>query len=132
MLKINKLCYCALTVTALSIATGATADELSETGEFIDGVAAIVNDGVVLKSELREQTALIIERAANSEPPLPLPPADILREQLLESLILTEIQLQQAARIGLQISDQMLNEAIGRIAATNGVPFEVARASTVG
>ena len=111
-------------MTALSIATVATADELSETGEFLDGVVAVVNDGVVLKSQLRDQTALIIERARNAEPPLPLPPADILREQMLESLVLTEIQLQQAARIGIQVSDQMLNEAIGRIAAQNGLAFE--------
>jgi peptidyl-prolyl cis-trans isomerase SurA len=99
-------------------------DELSETGEFLDGVAAIVNEGVVLKSQLREQTALLIERAGKADPPLPLPPPDILREQLLERLILVEIQLQRANRIGLQISDQMLNQAIGRVAAQNGVAFE--------
>ncbi|MDH3804574.1 MAG: peptidylprolyl isomerase, partial [Gammaproteobacteria bacterium] len=45
-------------------------------------------------------------------------------EQLLERLILSEIQLQRAERIGIQISDQMLNQAIGRIADTNGVAFE--------
>ena len=32
--------------------------ELSETGEFLDGVAAVVNEGVVLKSQLRDQTAM--------------------------------------------------------------------------
>jgi peptidyl-prolyl cis-trans isomerase SurA len=122
--KINTLRSSAIAIAALSIATGGTADELSETGEFLDGVAAVVNDGVVLKSQLREQTALIIDRAAKADPPMPLPPADILREQLLENLILTEIQLQRARLIGIQISDQMLNEAIGRIAATNGIAFE--------
>jgi len=124
VLKINTLRSCALAITALSVATGATAEELSETGEFLDGVAAIVNEGVVLKSELRDQTAMIIERAGKADPPLPLPPADILREQLLESLILTEIQLQRAARIGVQISDQMLNQAIARIADSSGISFE--------
>jgi peptidyl-prolyl cis-trans isomerase SurA len=108
----------------LSIATGGTAAELSDTGEFLDGVAAIVNEGVVLKSQLRDQTTMIIERARNSDPPMPLPPPDVLQEQLLENLVLIEIQLQRAARIGIQISDQMLNEAIGRIAASNGVAFE--------
>jgi len=108
----------------LSIASVATSAELSETGEFLDGVAAIVNEGVVLKSQVRDQTALIIQRASQADPPMPLPPADVLREQLLERLILTEIQLQRAERIGLQISDQMLNQAIGRIAASNGVAFD--------
>ena len=128
MLKINKLRSSAIAiiiaVSALSIAAGSSADELSETGEFLDGVAALVNEGVVLKSQVREQTALIIERAGKADPPMPLPPADILREQLLESLILSEIQLQRAERIGLQVSDQQLNESIAQIAASNGVAFE--------
>ena len=100
------------------------ADELSQTGQFIDGVAAIVNEGVVLKSQLREQTEMIIARAGKTNPPMQLPPPNILREQLLERLILTEIQLQRAERIGLQVSDQMLSQAIGRIAAQQGIAFE--------
>ena len=98
------------------------ADELSDTGEFIDGIAAVVNDGVVLKSQLRTEVAVILVRARNEN--LQLPPADVLEEQVLERLIVTEVQLQRAALIGLQISDQMLNESIGRIAAANNVKFE--------
>jgi len=113
---------CAL--TAILAATAATSEELSETGEFLDGVAAIVDEGVVLKSQLRNQVALIIERAGKADPPMPLPPPDELRQQLLERLIMTEIQLQRASRIGLQVSDQMLNDAIARIAASNGAAFE--------
>jgi peptidyl-prolyl cis-trans isomerase SurA len=108
----------------LSVAPSAVAAELSETGEFIDGVAAIVNEGVVLKSQLREQTATIIERAAQSDPPMQLPPPDVLRDQLLERLIVMEIQLQRAERIGLQVSDAMLNQAIEQLAVNQGVRFE--------
>ena len=113
---------CAIGV--LSVAPAAFSAELSETGDFIDGVAAIVNEGVVLKSQLRDQTNVIIERAAQSNPPLQLPPPDILRDQLLERLIMEEIQLQRAERIGLQISDQMLNQAIAQMAEGNGMRFE--------
>lgn len=108
----------------LAAAAFAAAEELSDTGEFIDGIAAIVDDGVVLKSQLQDQVAMIIKRARESDPPMQLPPANVLREQLLERLIITEIQLQRAARIGLQVSDAMLNEAIARIAAQNNVRFE--------
>ena len=118
MLNISKLCA----ATALAFAPFALADELSTTGEFLDGVAAIVNEGVVLKSQLREQTATIIKRAEDQG--IPLPPANELRDQLLERLIVTEIQLQRADMIGVRISDQMVNEAIGRIASQNGVAFE--------
>ena len=120
MLKFKTLsCIALLTASAF-----AAAEELSDTGEFIDGIAAVVDEGVVLKSQLQEQVAMIIKRARESDPPMQLPPANVLREQLLERLIITEIQLQRAARIGLQISDAMLNESIGRIAAQNNVRFE--------
>jgi peptidyl-prolyl cis-trans isomerase SurA len=120
--KVLRASACAIGI--LSVAPPAFAAELSETGDFIDGIAAIVNDGVVLKSQLRDQTAMIIERAAEAEPPLQLPPPDVLRDQLLERLIMQEIQLQRAATIGLQISDQMLNQAIENMAAASGVRFE--------
>lgn len=102
--------------------TASQAEELSETGQFLDGVASIVNEGVVLKSELARQTELIIMRATDQG--IPLPPADILAEQVLERLIAEEIQMQRAARIGIQISDQQLNTAIVQISEQNGTAFD--------
>jgi peptidyl-prolyl cis-trans isomerase SurA len=98
------------------------AEDLSESGELLDSIAAVVNEGVVLTSELNRQTAAISERAMAQG--LQLPPPSILREQVLERLILEEIQIQRADRIGIQISDQMLNTAIARVAADNDIPFE--------
>ncbi len=99
-----------------------SAEELSTTGEMLDGIAAIVNEGVVLKSELDSQTEAITKRAMNEN--MRLPPADILQEQVLENLILKRIQLQRAERFGIQISDQMLNQAIATVAEQNGTRFE--------
>ena len=118
MFKINILCAAAALVAApLTIA-----DELSETGEFLDGVAAIVNDGVVLKSQLREELSMITRRAQDQG--FQLPPPNVLQEQVLERLILTEIQLQRADQIGLSVSDQMLNDSIARMAQQAGIPFD--------
>jgi len=116
--KIKILCA----VVALAAAPLTIADELSETGEFLDGVAAIVNDGVVLKSQLREEMSLIMRRAQDQG--FQLPPANVLQEQVLERLILTEIQLQRADQIGLSVSDQMLNDSIARMAQQAGIPFD--------
>jgi len=107
---------------ALATAPFAAAEELSSTGEFIDGIAAVVDDGVVLKSQLAEQTDMILRRAEAQN--IALPPAAELQEQLLERLIITEVQLQHAQRVGLRISDQMLNSSIENIARQNGVNFE--------
>jgi peptidyl-prolyl cis-trans isomerase SurA len=100
----------------------AQAEELSETGTFIDGVAAVVNEGVVLKSQLARQQDIIIQRALQQG--MELPPAHILEEQVLERLVIEEIQMQRADRIGIQISDQMLNNAIAQIAENAGFSFE--------
>ncbi len=101
---------------------GVATDELSETGEFLDGVAAIVNEGIVLRSEYLAMLDNILTQAEIEG--WALPPDDILQEQVLERVILTEIQLQRAEMIGLQVSDQMLNQVIARVAAQRGIAFE--------
>lgn len=118
----NKFKY--LTIISLlgACASPALAEELSESGQFVDGVAAIVNEGIVLKSELDRQQDLIIQRAVEAS--MQLPPAHVLQEQVLERLIVEEIQMQRASRIGIQISDQLLNQAIAEIASNAGVSFE--------
>ena len=103
----------------LAVAPLALTDELSETGEFLDGVAAIVNDGIVLKSQFYEELENI--RAQAAEQGYPLPPENILREQVMERVILTEIQLQRADLIGLEISDEMLNQILADLALQQGV-----------
>lgn len=118
MNKFNALCA----LSALVAAPVVAADELSDTGEFLDGVAAIVNEGVVLKSQFDEQLETIKKRAQDQG--MQLPPAGVLEEQVLERLILNEIQLQRAQRIGLVISDAMLNDSINRIAQQSGASFE--------
>lgn len=118
MIRISALCA----IFALVSAPVAAADELSGTGEFLDGVAAVVNEGVVLKSQFNDQLNTIMERAERQG--MKLPPERVLQEQVLERLILNEIQLQRAERIGLSVSDAMLNDSIRRIAEQNGGRFE--------
>jgi peptidyl-prolyl cis-trans isomerase SurA len=85
-------------------------------------VIAVVNEGVVLQSQLDQQSALIAERLRSQG--TQLPPADVIRQQVLERLILQEIQVQRAGRIGVQVSDEMLNEALRDVARRNSIEFE--------
>ena len=55
---------------------------------------------------------------------IPTPPMESLREQVIESLIVEELQLQLANRAGVRISDAELNDAITRIAANNEMGLE--------
>ena len=95
----NKINILVASVSIAAACSAATAQELSETGTFLDGVAAVVNEGVVLKSELNREQDLIIMRA--TEQGMQLPPAHILREQVLERLILEEIQRHPPAKTAL-------------------------------
>ena len=119
-------------VPALLLALGAASvahsqtRELTTTGTLLDRVAATVSNGdgaagVVLKSELDEQVAAIVERlqAAKQE----LPPDNVLRQQVLERLVLQEIQMQRAERGKMKIPDETLNSALQDIAQRNNIPL---------
>ena len=88
----------------------------------LDSIVAVVNEGVVLRSQLDFQINNIAKRAEVDG--LQLPTQEIMEEQILEQLIVEEIQLQRANQIGIQISDQMLNGAITVIAEQNNISFE--------
>jgi len=95
--------------------------ELSGSGVLLDRIAAVVNDGVVLTSQLDEQTEEVIQRLQqqNTE----LPPRNVLRRQILERLVMEEIQMQRADRLGIQVSDEMLNGALDEVARRNSIGF---------
>ena len=87
----------------------------------LDGIAAIVDDGVVLRSELDIRVGVVVNnmRAAQAAAPpeerRPLPPLSILQEQVLEQLIVQQIQLQRAQRYGIVVNDEMINQAADTI-----------------
>ncbi|MBV8741555.1 MAG: peptidylprolyl isomerase [Sinobacteraceae bacterium] len=95
--------------------------ELATKGVLLDRVAAVVNDGVVLNSELDDQVVAIGERLRAQK--LELPPQNILRQQVLERLVLQEIQAQRAAHAGLKVPDDALNSALSEVAERNKIPL---------
>ena len=113
----------ALSALAAGAASAVTArKELSSHGQMLERVVAVVNDGVVLESELDEQMREIITRLRNQN--VPLPDEDVIRSQVLERLVLEEIQAQHAERAGIKVSDEQVNAAIGDIAKRQNVTLE--------
>lgn len=105
-------------VMALLMPSPVPAAEPSDALEPLDRIVAVVNESVILKSELDEQTELLRKRMLRegADPP----PPEQLRPRMLEQLILEEIQLQHAERRGIQIDDETLNNALRNIAADRG------------
>jgi peptidyl-prolyl cis-trans isomerase SurA len=93
--------------------------ELATRGELLDRVVAIVNDGVVLNSDLDAQIGAVSERLQQQK--LELPPQNVLRQQVLERLVLQEIELQRANRAGVKVTDEMVNTALQDVAARNNI-----------
>jgi peptidyl-prolyl cis-trans isomerase SurA len=96
--------------------------ELSAHGQMLERVVAVVNDGVVLESELDEQIHEITTRLRNQN--VPLPDEDVIRSQVLERLVLEEIQAQHAERAGIKVSDEQVNAALGDIAKRQNITLE--------
>ncbi|WP_432706467.1 peptidylprolyl isomerase [Azotobacter salinestris] len=88
----------------------------------LDRIAAIVDNDVIMQSQLdqrlREVEQTIAKRGAQ------LPPRDQLVAQVLERLILENIQLQMGARAGIRIGDEELAQAMATIAQRNGLTLE--------
>jgi peptidyl-prolyl cis-trans isomerase SurA len=125
-LPMNLLRAARFVALALSLAiAGGTAfaqtRELSSSGELLDRIAAVVNDGVVLVSQLDAQTDEVTQRLRQQK--TELPPRNVLRRQLLERLIVEEIQVQRADRIGIEVSEEMLNGALNDVAQRNRISF---------
>ena len=100
--------------------------ELTTTGELLDRVAATVSSepgvtGVVLQSELDEQVAAIADRFKEAKQEMP--PENVLRQQVLERLVVQELQMQRAQHSNLKVPDETLNGALQDIAQRNNIPL---------
>lgn len=85
--------------------------------ELVDQVVAVVDDDVIMASELGMRIRTVELQNADMQ----IPDADTLRAQVLERMIEESIQLQMARRAGIRISESQLNDAMQRIASQNGL-----------
>jgi peptidyl-prolyl cis-trans isomerase SurA len=87
--------------------------------KLLDRVVAIVDDEVILQSELDARINTIVGRL--SAQGTGLPPRELLEQRVLDQLIQESLQLQMADQMGMRISDNELNETLANIARSNGM-----------
>jgi peptidyl-prolyl cis-trans isomerase SurA len=90
--------------------------------EMLDQVVAIVDDDIILASELQESLETV--RATLQARGVEIPEDDVLVRETIDRLILDSIQMQLANRYGVRIPDQQLDEAMTRLARQNGLTLE--------
>mgnify|MGYP003321998663 FL=1 len=88
----------------------------------LDRVAVIVNDGVVLESDIQQKMSEFKKNATLNGQKIPID--EVLREDVLDELIISELQLQIADKVGIKISDEELNVTVKRLAQQNNLDIE--------
>jgi len=112
--------FCARLLAVLLFALAA-GDALAQR-QVLDKVVAIVDEGVVLQSELELRLSEAREQMAASGQPIP--PAAELREQALESLVVENLQMQLVERMGIRYDDDTVNGVMQTLAQQNNMSFD--------
>ncbi|HET8709807.1 MAG TPA: peptidylprolyl isomerase [Spongiibacteraceae bacterium] len=110
------------TDAATSAATQNPASDNGTQQQMLDRIVAIVDDDVILASELDSavtRAGVNMKRAKRD-----LPPPEQLRRQVFDQLVLDSLQLQIAKRAGVRISDSELNDQLEQIARQNNMTLE--------
>ncbi|TDG11606.1 molecular chaperone SurA [Seongchinamella unica] len=105
----------------LAASTLATGMARAET-EMLDQVVAIVEDDIIMASELRERVDSINQNLEARG--VEMPPEEVIIRETLDRLILESIQLQKGQRVGVRITDAQLNDAMQRLAGQNGMTLD--------
>ncbi|NEV62055.1 peptidylprolyl isomerase [Thiorhodococcus minor] len=106
----------ALLLLALSVGCA-----LAATQE-LDAIVAVVNDDVIVQSELDREIDLVIPQLQRQG--TAIPPRPQLEKQVLDRLILKRLQQQRAKDLGISVDDAALVEAMANIASRNGLSLE--------
>ena len=93
--------------------------------QAIDRIAAVVNEDVILQSELDRATRNVLTQYANRQDQLP--PRDVLERQVLERLIMVRLQVADATQRGIRVSDEEVDAAINSVAQQNGMTLDQLR-----
>ena len=110
-----------ITGPTLAIALLSTA-LTAHAGQALDEAVALVDDDVVLKSELDRRVSSVRQDLAARK--VRMPPDDVLRQQVLDRLITDNVQLQMARRAGVRVAEQELAQIIENIAKENNMSPE--------
>ncbi len=90
--------------------------------QLLDYIVAIVNDDVIVNSRLEKELDAAYDRLIQQG--IQVPNKEVIRKQVLDSLIIDKLQRQIAERLKIQIDDNTLNAAVRQIAAQNNITFQ--------
>jgi peptidyl-prolyl cis-trans isomerase SurA len=117
MNKIFTLIFCLATLGAQA--------SLAQTATSIDSIVAVVEEDVILRSELDKALATVLQQFKQVNQPLPS--RTVLERQVLERLALVKLELQRADSSNIRISDEEVNRSIAQVAGNAGISVDQMR-----
>jgi len=111
-----------LSTIGLGLVLAITPGIVSAQRVLLDRIIALVDEGVVLQSELESRIAEIKQNAARTN--RPLPEDEQLRTEVLDSLIIENLQMQLAERVSIRFNDDEINRILGTMAENNNLSFD--------
>ncbi len=121
-MKTSLACVLAATLMASPVMVPFHAYAQAPAVQPIEGIVAVVDEDVVLRSELDRAMANILSQYAGRENQLP--PREVLERQVIERLVLVKLQVARANATGVRVSDQEVDQAVAGIAGQNGLSVE--------
>ncbi|MDF3980670.1 peptidylprolyl isomerase [Luteibacter sp. PPL201] len=128
------LAYSLLAASILAVVPAAQAQllpsaqpgqDMSVSNGSLDRIVAVVEEDVILQSELDEAINAIVRQYASN--PGQLPPKDVLARQVLDRLILMKLQVQRANDQNIHVSDQEIDQAAANVAQQNKMSLDQLR-----
>jgi peptidyl-prolyl cis-trans isomerase SurA len=113
---------------ASGLASAAWAQEagaMVQSPRVIDEIVAVVNNEIITAQELLARADVVALRLRQQQ--AALPPAGVLRRQVLEQMIMERVQLQRARERGIRVEDAVLDRSIAQIAAQNNLNVQELR-----
>lgn len=93
----------------------------------VNRIVAVVEDSVILESELNRQLSTIKAKLEASG--TQLPPESVIRQRVLEQMIINKLQLIQAERAGMQVDEDTLQRSMAQLAKQNHMSPEQFRSA---
>ena len=93
--------------------------------QVIDSIVAVVNDDVIMRSELDQAVLGVMDRIRQSGGNMP--GKDLLKKQVIENLITTKLQIQRAEATGIQVSDNDIDVALAQVSQQNNLSIDQLR-----
>lgn len=112
-------CTAVFLLWPLSLTTSYAAEQL------LDKVVAVVNDQIILKSELSQKVYQQVQNMQAQN--IPVNDVDVLQQKVLDNLILQKLQIARAKQNGLNVAEDEINQQLAAIAEQNNLSMYALR-----